>query len=130
MRLRVQSLALLSGLRIWWCPELWCRLQMWLGSGVTVAVVWVCSCSSDLTLNLGMSVCCGCGPTKQKKKKKRKCFLPSNALFADTSLFHTLITHINSWTINYANARDSCCITRAYTSLLILEVKASVHLAR
>ena len=28
MRFRVQSLALLSGLRIWRCCELWCRLQM------------------------------------------------------------------------------------------------------
>ena len=25
-------LALLSGLRIWRCHELWCKLQMWLGS--------------------------------------------------------------------------------------------------
>ena len=32
------SLALLSGLRIWRCRELWCRSQMWLGSGVAVAV--------------------------------------------------------------------------------------------
>ena len=26
-------------LRIWHCHELWCRLQMWLGSHVAVAVV-------------------------------------------------------------------------------------------
>ena len=26
-------------LRIWRCHELWCRLKMWLGSGVVVAVV-------------------------------------------------------------------------------------------
>ena len=30
---------LLSGLRILCCPELWCRSQMWLGSGVAVTVV-------------------------------------------------------------------------------------------
>ena len=30
---------LLSGLRIWRCRDLWCRLQMWLRSGVVVAVV-------------------------------------------------------------------------------------------
>ena len=36
--LRVQSLASLSGLKIPCCHELWCRLQMWLGSGVAVAV--------------------------------------------------------------------------------------------
>ena len=39
MRFRVQFLALLSGLRIWCCHELWYRSQMWLGSGVAVAVV-------------------------------------------------------------------------------------------
>ena len=37
-RLQVRSLASL-GLRIWCCCDLWCRLQMWLGSGVAVAVV-------------------------------------------------------------------------------------------
>ena len=39
MRMQVQSLTLLSVLRIWRCHELWCRLQMWLGSHVAVAVV-------------------------------------------------------------------------------------------
>ena len=39
MRLRVRFLALFSGLRVWCCRELWCRLQTWLGSGVAVAVV-------------------------------------------------------------------------------------------
>ena len=39
MRLQVQSLAWLRGLRIWCCHELWCRSQMRLGSGVAVALV-------------------------------------------------------------------------------------------
>ena len=39
MRTQVWSLALLSRLRIWHCPELWCRSQTWLESGVAVAVV-------------------------------------------------------------------------------------------
>ena len=38
MRMLVQSLALLSGLSIQHCSELWSRLQMQLGSGVAVAV--------------------------------------------------------------------------------------------
>ena len=38
VRLKVQSLVLLSGLRIWCCCELWCRSQMWLRSRVAVAV--------------------------------------------------------------------------------------------
>ena len=37
----VHSLALLSGLRIWRCCELWCRSQTRLGSRVTVAVAVV-----------------------------------------------------------------------------------------
>ena len=39
MRLRVQFLALLSGLRIWHCHELWYRLQTRLGSCAAMAVV-------------------------------------------------------------------------------------------
>ena len=35
---QVQSLALVSGLRIWCCHELWYRSQMWLGSDVAMAV--------------------------------------------------------------------------------------------
>ena len=38
MRTQVPSLSSLSGLRIWHCHELWCRLQMWLGSDIAVAV--------------------------------------------------------------------------------------------
>ena len=41
MRFRVRSLALLRGLRIRHCCELWCSLQMRLGSGVAMAVAWV-----------------------------------------------------------------------------------------
>ena len=38
MRMHIRSLALLSGLRIPHCPELWCRLQTQLGSCIIVAV--------------------------------------------------------------------------------------------
>ena len=38
MRLRVQSLASLGGLRIQCCPEVRCRSQMWLGSGIAVSL--------------------------------------------------------------------------------------------
>ena len=41
MRTQVRSLALLSGLKMRGCRELWCRLQMRLRSGVVVAVVSV-----------------------------------------------------------------------------------------
>ena len=38
MTLQVCSLALLSELGIWRCHKLWCRSQMWLGSGIAVAL--------------------------------------------------------------------------------------------
>ena len=41
MRLWVQSLASLSGLKIWHCHELWCRSQTRLGSGIAVAVALI-----------------------------------------------------------------------------------------
>ena len=39
MKMQVWSLALVSGLRIQHCCELWCRSQIWLGSCVAEAVV-------------------------------------------------------------------------------------------
>ena len=47
MGLRVRSLASLSGLRIRRCRDLWCGLQMWLGSCVAVALAWDGGYSSD-----------------------------------------------------------------------------------
>ena len=67
-RTQVQSPASLSGLRIRPCPELWCGLQMWLGSGVAMAMVQSGSCSSDLTPSLGTSICCTCSSKKTEKK--------------------------------------------------------------
>ena len=56
--------SLLSGLKIWHCHELWCRLQLRLRSCIAVAVVQAGSYSSDLTPSLGTSICCRCGPKK------------------------------------------------------------------
>ena len=53
MRTQVCSLASLSGLRIWHCCKLRCRLQMWLGSGVAMAVAG--RCRSNLTPSPGTS---------------------------------------------------------------------------
>ena len=68
MRLWVQSLASLSGLRILHCHELWCRSQMWLGPGVTVALAWADGYSSDSAPRLGTSMCHRCGPKEKKKE--------------------------------------------------------------
>ena len=47
MRMQIQSLALLSGLRIRHCCELWCRLQTRFGSRVVVALAKASGYSSD-----------------------------------------------------------------------------------
>ena len=65
LRIRVQSLALLSGLRIWSYHKLWCRWQTRLGSGIAVAVVEASSCSADSTPSLGTSICRRCGFKKK-----------------------------------------------------------------
>ena len=70
MRLQIQSLALLSGLSICCCHELWCRSQTLLRSGIAVAVAG--SSSSNWTPSLGTSICFGQAPKKKKKKEKRK----------------------------------------------------------
>ena len=70
MRMQVRSLASLSGLRIWRCHELWCRLRVWLRSDVAVAQAG--SYSSDGTPSLGTSICLGYGPKKGKKRNKIK----------------------------------------------------------
>ena len=83
MRTKVQSLALLSVLKIQHCHKLWCRSKMRLRSCIVVVVavfvaVFVAmavavagSCHSNLTPSLGTSICLWGGPKKTKKKKKR-----------------------------------------------------------
>ena len=77
MRLWVLSLALLSGLRIWHCRELWCRLQTRLGSCIAVAVAVAGGYSSDWTPGLGnlhmpREAALEKGKKKDKKKKKKE----------------------------------------------------------
>ena len=72
MRMWVQSLTLLSELRIRHCRELWYRAQMWLGSHIAVAVLQAGSCSSNWIPSLGTSICCRYSPKKQKKEKEKK----------------------------------------------------------
>ena len=65
MRMPVWSLASPSRLRIWRCHELWCRLQMWFLSHITVATAQASSYSSNSTLSLGTSICCGYSPPQK-----------------------------------------------------------------
>ena len=70
MRTWVQPLALLSGLKIQHCHELWCRSQTRLRSRVAVAVAEARNYSSNSTPSLGTSICGGSGLRNGKKKKK------------------------------------------------------------
>ena len=65
VRMQVQSLALLSWLRIrCCCCELWCRLQTLLESHIAVVVAG--SCSSYSSPTLGTSICSECSLKKKK----------------------------------------------------------------
>ena len=72
MRLWVRSPASLIGLRIQHCPELCCRSQTQLGSGIAVAVAQAASYSFNQTSSLGTSICLRCSPKKTKDKKINK----------------------------------------------------------
>ena len=80
MRMQVQSLSLLSGSEIWHCCELWCKLQMQLGSCVAVAVAG--SYSSDLTPSLGTSIYRG----EALKKKRNNYWLHSSSHIASVNI--------------------------------------------
>ena len=81
----VQSLTLLSGLRIWHCCELWCRSQTWLRSGIAMAAAWIPS--------LGTFMCHRSSP----KKTKRKVFLGINKwLICDWNKAPHLHTHTHT----------------------------------
>ena len=69
IRMCVQSVALLSGLRIWRCHKLWCRSQMRLGSDVAAVAAEAGSCSSDLTPSMGTSIGHKCSPKNEKINK-------------------------------------------------------------
>ena len=94
MRMRVPSLASLSGLMIWRCRDLWWGSQKQLGSCIAVAVA--SGCSSDWTLSLGTSVCRRCSPKKTTDKKKSSWGFVS--LFTSKS-FGILALTLGPWSI-------------------------------
>ena len=68
MRLWVRSLALLRGLRIQHCRELWCKLQIWLRSCISVAVAaLIRPLAWDPPYVLGVAL-----KSQRKKEKKKK----------------------------------------------------------
>ena len=71
MKMRVQSLASLSRLRIQHCRELWCRLQMRLGSSIAVAVAVAVVLIQPLAWELPYGALAALN-SKEKRKKKKK----------------------------------------------------------
>ena len=103
MRMWVLSLASLSGLRIRRCCELWCKLQMQLGSRIAVvwhrlaAVVLIQPPAWELPYAAGAAL----KKQKEKKKeKKRKHYVsikPSIWLEGIFLGFHKSFTGLFSW---------------------------------
>ena len=65
----VRYLALLNGLKIQRCRELWCTSQIWLRSRIDMALAQTGCYSSNWTPSLGTSICHGYSPRKGKKTK-------------------------------------------------------------
>ena len=72
MRMWVQSLAPLSGLKIQGCHELWLNSQTQLRTCVAVAVVQASSCSSDSNPSLGTSNAASVALKAERKKRKKE----------------------------------------------------------
>ena len=98
-RTHVQSLALLSRLRIWRCHELWSRSKTWLGSWVAVAVA--SDHSSNSIPSLGTSICHGCRPKKDQKKKKKILSLAPKALQPSFSFLPNMLYALVQWFSNF-----------------------------
>ena len=69
MRLHVRSLALLSGLRIRHCCELWCGLQTRLRSHVAVALAWLTATALIRPLAWEPSYAAGAAQEMAKRQK-------------------------------------------------------------
>ena len=103
MKTQVWFLALLSGLRIQWCCELWCWMQMWLRSCIAVAVAEASGCSSDSTLPWEPPYAKGVA-LKSKKKKNEKEILSND--ISTLSIMTAWIFYIFNVLI-YWNIEDS-----------------------
>ena len=68
MRMQVQSLALLNGLRVQHCHELWCRSQTWLL--LVLLWLWYRLAATALTQPLAWELPYAAGVALKVKKKK------------------------------------------------------------
>ena len=91
MRMLFLSLALLSGLRIWHCRELWYRLQTLLESCFTVAVAMAGSHSSNSPPSLGTSYAVGAALKRKKNLIPKFMFL--NTFLSCNEMIFPLSNH-------------------------------------
>ena len=110
MRMQVQSLASLSGLRIQPCCKLQRRSQMWLVSAVAVAVAQAGRCSSDSSPSPGISICCMCGPKNKKKKKKNQ--TKTNKQKKPTQNQKTTLREIPGGSVGYGSGTVCHCYSK------------------
>ena len=105
MRMQVGSLALLSGLGIQRCHELWHRSQMRLGSCIAVLVVWAGGYSSNSPLAWELLYAAGVA-LKSKKTNKAVLLLVLTFLFISyINFFLFLLFFFFFFIFNYANEK-------------------------
>ena len=132
MRMGVGSLALLSGLRIWRCHKLWCRLPMRLESFIAVAVVQASGYSFDSTPSR-TSICPRCCPKKKKKERKLQKDIQYDTKFGSLHLHECLqrtpaVKHVKSQQF-FSEKQNRCSVYAYYFplghalfSLLVLNI--------
>ena len=109
VRMRVQSLASLSGLRTWHCHKLWCRLQMWLGSCRSMAAAPIQPPAQELWYATGAAK----KIFLKKSKIRDQCFF-KRATMTTTSLpMHQTLT---SWNCPCLETRDCPNLLKAWVS--------------
>ena len=111
MRMQVQSLALLSGLRIWHCLELWCRLQTWPDLVFLWLGPWPAAMAPIRLLAWESLYAIGEALKRQKTEKKRTQEQLSNCALIFKKIFSYLyvwylflltlfsLSHLSAWSL-------------------------------
>ena len=76
VRMWVQSLALLSGLRIWCCHKLWCRSQMQRSLDLALLWLWQKSAAAAPIQSLVWELPCAAGTAIEREGEKKKAIKP------------------------------------------------------
>ena len=108
MRMWVQSLASLSGLRIQCCHKLQCRLQMQLRCSSDVVLPWLgcrpATAAPIRPLAPGTSIYHGCNPKKKKRMLSECCGMKQVCLTIKPSIKARDMCHVIKWKIKWGPA--------------------------